>query len=1091
MRHLLAAILWVAALAGTLVAQRGYERYALVLEEAPLAARVEGRLLRGTGLQPVGPQAKPPAPRSIESAAPDAARRIEAAQNRLRQELARRGIRVTGSVKTLLNAVFVRASEEQAAELRGLPGVRRVAWLPPMKRHLDEAVKLVGVPQAWNVIGGAGNAGAGVKIGIIDTGIDQDHPAFQDPSLQPPSGFPKCQPADCAYTNSKVIVARSYVDMLVWGDVPSASRPDDLSPRDRVGHGTGVAMIAAGLGNTGPSATITGVAPKAWLGNYKVFGSPGANDWTYGDVVIEALNDAFDDGMDIVALSLGWSAMYGPFDAGATCGETGGNACDALAQAVENVVKLGMAVVVSAGNDGDLGNLFPTLNSLNTPGTAPSAITVGASTNAHIWFSSVRVAGSDVPSNLRSIPARFGDGPKPAGSLTAPLRDVTRLEDNGRACSPLATGTLSGAIALIQRGDCAFATKVNNAQKAGAVGVIIYQVDGSDYVFAPAALAETGIPAVLIGNTDGRNLKAFLGSNPDRPVTLDPALSALRADFDTVADFSSRGPAIGDSNIKPDLVAVGTDLYTATQKYDPNGDMYSPDGYTAIQGTSFAVPMVAGAAALVKQRNSGFSAAQLKSAVVNTASQEVRDEGATARVTAVGAGKLNAEAAVRTNVTVDPATLSFGVVTQGGLPMSKTLRINNGSNSTLNLAVAQRDADSNLRVVLSANTVGPGSTTVSVRLEGTLPPPGAYEGAITVKGGAVDLRVPYLYLVGDGAAYNIFPIMGFDFVGNVSEIIPGRLIGFKLIDRYGVSVRNIPVRFRAILGGGYIESADPATDIYGIAAAKVYLGPQLGEQEFTAEAGGLTVHFPGRARLRPAIETNGVVNAASFERGKAVAPGSYIAIFGRGLSETTRVFSTPYLPLSLAGVSVSFDVPSQGLSLPGRLHFVSDGQVNVQVPWELQGLNAAQMKVSIGDSSSSLYTVPLADYSPAFFEYTEPSSGRLLVAALDENYALVGTGNALGRGRVAQLYVNGLGPVDNQPPTGEIAPAQPLARTRTTPTVTVGGRPATVLFSGLAPYNVGLYQVNIVVPPDAPSGIQPVAITAGGVTSKAGNLPIQ
>jgi len=195
--------------------------------------------------------------------------------------------------------------------------------------------------------------------------------------------------------------------------------------------------------------------------------------------------------------------------------------------------------------------------------------------------------------------------------------------------------------------------------------------------------------------------------------------------------------------------------------------------------------------------------------------------------------------------------------------------------------------------------------------------------------------------------------------------------------------------------------------------------------------------------------------------------------------------------LSLAGVSVSFDVPSKGLSLPGRLHFVSDGQVNVQVPWELQGLNAAQMKVSIGDSSSSLYTVPLADYSPAFFEYTEPSSGRLLVAALDENYALVGTGNALGRGRVAQLYVNGLGPVDNQPPTGEIAPAQPLARTRTTPTVTVGGRPATVLFSGLAPYNVGLYQVNIVVPPDAPSGIQPVAITAGGVTSKAGNLPIQ
>ncbi|MBM3748666.1 MAG: hypothetical protein FJW34_23060, partial [Acidobacteria bacterium] len=100
--------------------------------------------------------------------------------------MARRKIRVTGSVKTLLNAVFVRATQEQLAELRGLPGVRRVEHLPPMRRHLDEAVKLVGAPQAWAVLGGEGNAGAGVKIGIIDTGIDHEHPAFQAPGLSPP-----------------------------------------------------------------------------------------------------------------------------------------------------------------------------------------------------------------------------------------------------------------------------------------------------------------------------------------------------------------------------------------------------------------------------------------------------------------------------------------------------------------------------------------------------------------------------------------------------------------------------------------------------------------------------------------------------------------------------------------------------------------------------------------------------------------------------------------------------------------------------------------------------------------------------------------
>jgi len=1056
-----------------LAAQRDLDRYALILEEPPLAAQVASRKeLRAT-------------------AAVEASQKIAAAQQSLRRELARRKINVTGAVNTILNAVFVGASREQAGQLASLPGVQRVAYMPPLRRHLDGAVALVNAPQAWNVVGGFENAGAGVKIGIIDSGIDQDHPAFRDNSLQMPPGYPKCQQSagECAYTNNKVIVARSYVDMLVLGDQPAYSRPDDTSPRDRVGHGTAAAMIAAGVRNSGPSATITGVAPKAWLGNYKVFGSPGVNDTTFYDVIVKALEDAYSDGMDIVTLSLGSPAVYGPLDQGAVCGETGTNACDVRAQAIENASK-GMAVVVSAGNDGDVGVLFPTLNSIHTPGTAPAGITVGASTNSHRWFSSVRVSGNDVPANLRNIPARFGNGPKPNGPLTAPLRDVSQLQDDGRACSPLANGSLAGAIALIQRGNCAFATKVNNAQDAGAVGVVFYQVDGQDDVFAPSFLTETGIPAVLIGNTDGRNLKSFLQSSADRAVSLDPALAATKAQYDTVASFSSRGPSI-DGNIKPELVAVGTDLYTAVQRYDPNGELYDPSGYTATQGTSFAVPMVAGALAMVKQQNASFTPAQLKSAVVNTASATIQDGSEPARVTAVGAGKLNAEAAVRTKVTAEPATLSFGIVTPGALPMSRSLKITNGSTSAVTLAVAARDADRNARLTPSTSTVNAGqSITVAVRLEGSLPAPGSYEGAITIQGSGTDLRVPYLYQVGDGVAYNIFPVLGFEFVGNVGERIPGNFIGFKLIDRSGVPVKDASVRFRATVGGGSIEEADPQTDKYGIAAARVFLGPQIGDQEFTAEAGGLTAYFDGRGRLSPTIETNGVVNAASFERGKAVAPGSYIAIFGQGLSESTRIFSTPYLPLSLAGVSVSFDVPSKGLSLPGRLHFVSDGQVNVQAPWELQGLTSVFMKVSIGDSSSAVYTAPLADYSPALFEYQD-SSGRQLIAALDENYRLIDSNNAARRGRPVQLYANGLGPVENQPATGEATPAQPLARTRVTPTVTVGGRTAEVQFCGLAPYNVGLYQINVVVPADVATGIQPVIVSVGGVVSKTANLPIQ
>jgi len=1076
---LLLLLLLLAALVSA-AATRDLDRYAVILEEAPLAAQVRSRQELGT-----------------ERARESAGRLLEA-QRRLRQELARRNIAVTGAAHTLVNAIFVRAREEQLEELRRLPGVRRVAYAPPIRLHLDRALDLANARAAWNRVGGVSNAGAGVKIGIIDTGIDHQHPAFQDDSLTPPPGYPKCPPADCAYTNNKIIVARSYVELVAAGspsDPAVDSRPDDLSARDRVGHGTALAMIAAGRTVSTPSAAITGVAPKAWLGNYKVFGSPGVNDTTFSDVLIAALEDALYDGMDIVTLSLGSSALYGPLDTGDACEEAPSAPCDVRAMAVENAAKAGMLVVVSAGNDGDIGLKYPTLTTVNTPGTAPSALTVGAVTNAHVWFSSVRLSGADAPAELHNIRARFGDGPKPSSPLTAPLRDVARLNNDGRACAALPSGSLAGAIALVARGNCSFALKVNHAQNAGAVGVVIYQLEGQEGIFSPAGLAGTGIPAAMIPNSAGNQLKSFLASHPDREVTMDPTLAPVEAPADEVAAFSSRGPSLGENGLKPEVVTVGTDLFTATQSYDPNSDMWDPSRYIAVDGTSFSVPLAAGAAALVKQQKPSLKPAQVKSALVNTANPQVLDDGGTASVTAVGAGKLDAAAALEADVSVEPAALSFGVLAQDLLGSSRTLTLTNTGSARiqLNLSVAPRTQDPRAAVSVTPAALSleaGASAQVAVRLEGSLPAPGTYEGVINVRGGARALRVPYLYIVGDNSPYNAFPLLGYDFTGVINERIPGRLIAFKLIDRYGAPAVNVPVRFRATIGGGYIDAADQRTDTYGIAAARVYLGPLLGEQQFAAEAGGLTVYFDGWARLRPAIESGGVVNAASFERGKPVAPGSYIAIFGRGLSDATRVFSTPYLPLSLAGVSVSFDAPARRISLPGRLHFVSESQVNVQVPWELQGLNSVQIKVSIGDISSAVYTVPLNDFAPAFFEYLE-ASGRRYIAALDENYRLIGTANPARRGRIVQLYANGLGAVDNPPPSGEPTPAQPFARTRVIPEVSVAGRPAQVQFSGLAPGIVGLYQINVVVPPDAPTGVQPVVITVQGVASKAAQLPVE
>ena len=182
----------------------------------------------------------------------------------------------------------------------------------------------------------------------------------------------------------------------------------------------------------------------------------------------------------------------------------------------------------------------------------------------------------------------------------------------------------------------------------------------------------------MVGSSDGAAAAQFRCVEPGPPATLDPGLAeADVSTFNEITTFSSRGPVTGNAALKPDLVAVGTDMYMATETYDPEGEMYDATGYTVQDGTSFSTPMVAGGIALVKQRNPGFTPAQLKSAVVNTATQDVTEDGDTAGVTAVGGGKLDAGKAVQTTVTVEPASLSFGDVGSAALPVAQRLTITN------------------------------------------------------------------------------------------------------------------------------------------------------------------------------------------------------------------------------------------------------------------------------------------------------------------------------------------------------------------------------------------------------------------------------
>src|SRR5262245_6016446 len=221
------------------------QEYAVVLSDPPLGRHLTSR--RDLGL-----------PVAVHSIA-----RIRRAQATIRRAIEARHIPVHSSAHLLVNAIFIRASAEAAESLRGVSGVSRVEYIAPLRRQMDRAIGLLHAPEAWASLGDEASAGVGIKIGVIDTGIDQDHPAFRDDSLAVPDGFPKGDPA---YTNRKVIVARSYVSLL-----PS---PDDTSPRDHSGHGTAAGMIAAGVRNSGPAGTITGIAPKSYLGSYKIFGTP-------------------------------------------------------------------------------------------------------------------------------------------------------------------------------------------------------------------------------------------------------------------------------------------------------------------------------------------------------------------------------------------------------------------------------------------------------------------------------------------------------------------------------------------------------------------------------------------------------------------------------------------------------------------------------------------------------------------------------------------------------------------------------------------------------------------------------------------------
>jgi uncharacterized protein (TIGR03437 family) len=242
-------------------------------------------------------------------------------------------------------------------------------------------------------------------------------------------------------------------------------------------------------------------------------------------------------------------------------------------------------------------------------------------------------------------------------------------------------------------------------------------------------------------------------------------------------------------------------------------------------------------------------------------------------------------------------------------------------------------------------------------------------------------------------------------------------------------------------------------------------------------------NVPGGNAL-PSIQAGGVVNDGSYAA--PVAPGSIAAAFGNFLLSSPAGAAQSPQPTSISGLSLQF---AGGTLAP--LFFVSSGQVNFQVPWELAGKSQTTLAATLNGQPGAAQTVSLAPFAPAIFSTNAEGTGQ--GAILDASYRLADSANPARAGStVVQIYCTGLGAVTNQPATGAAASGSPLSWTTTVPAVTIGGAPATVQFYGLAPGYAGLYQVNAQVPAASAKGnaVQ-VTISIGGITSNAVTIAVQ
>jgi minor extracellular serine protease Vpr len=595
-----------------------------------------------------------------------------------------------------------------------------------------------------------GADGAGIKIAVVDDGIDRSNRFFRPAGFSYPPGFPK---GSTRWTSPKVIVARVFP-----GPHSGTAGRLAVDPASSF-HGTHVAGIAAGVAGTSapagsdhPAVTgLSGVAPRAWLGNYRVFTVP----TPIGHVadtpeIVGAFEAAVKDGMDVVNFS-GGGPEIDP-------------ASDALVKAVQDLAAAGVVPVVAAGNDrDDFGG-----GSAGSPATAPDGIAVGAVSNTHVFAPALTVTAPDAPAALRAIPFRGTNDARAPAAWTRrnqTLVDVgTILGTDGKPverhlCGPpgqldepigtLPAGSLHDAIALVERGLCPLAEKADQAKAAGAIGIVYADNREGEANVLPLT---PSVPGGSIANLDAARLRDYAAAHRGRatvrigraPLELATGRSGI------VTSFSSAGPTPFRHDLRPDVVAPGGQILSSTLAST------DPSRFAVFDGTSMAAPHVSGAASLLLQLHRSWSVAEIKSALVSTADPAWADTARTreAPVTLEGGGLVALPSANDPQIFTSPSSLSFEDLGVGGGSAARELlvRIDDAGDGagTWQVRLASQAATAGTSLELPGIAIVPpgGEATLSVSAHAAADAPsGENYGFIVLTKDGATRRVPYLFIV--------------------------------------------------------------------------------------------------------------------------------------------------------------------------------------------------------------------------------------------------------------------------------------------------------------------------------------------------------